>query len=138
MRLGQLIARDRPVVVVCDEMDAGAVVAAEVAGVPCITVGVLAAGRLASNGVVGPAWARLRAAHGLAPDPDGVRFGGTVRVTPFPAAFRDPSLPAPFELDHVRPPIIDDVRRADPGRGRTSTPRSAPCSTSSRGICSTA
>jgi UDP:flavonoid glycosyltransferase YjiC (YdhE family) len=105
--LGQLLAGDRPDVVVCDEMDAGAVVAAEAAGIPCVTVGVLAAGRLSSNAVIGPGWEQLRAGQGLPPDPDGARFGGTLRLTPAPASFRDPAVPAPFDLHHVRPPIVD-------------------------------
>jgi UDP:flavonoid glycosyltransferase YjiC (YdhE family) len=111
-QIGQLIADDRPHLVVCDEMDAGAVIAAELAGVPCVTVSVLAAGRLTAMSVVGTAWHRLRADHGLAPDPSGARFAGTLRITPAPASFRDPSLPAPFEMHHVRPPILDDVSRS--------------------------
>lgn len=107
--LGPLIARTAPDVVVCDEMDVGAVIAAEVAGVSCLTVSVLAAGRLMSHAVVGPAWDRLRADFGLPPDPLGARLGGTVRITPAPATFRDPNVASPFELHHVRPPIVNHV-----------------------------
>ena len=65
--LGRVIAAARPRLVVCDEMDAGAVIAAEAARVPCVTIGVLASGRLTSPEVVGPAWdepARRPRAHG--------------------------------------------------------------------------
>ncbi|CAN5580290.1 glycosyltransferase [soil metagenome] len=116
--LGRLIERTPPDLVVCDEMDAGAVIAAEVAGVPCVTVSLLAAGRLVSHAVVGPAWDRLRADFGLPPDPLGTRFGGTVRITPAPSSFRDPNVPAPFDLHHVRPPIVDDVGARSAGSRR--------------------
>jgi UDP:flavonoid glycosyltransferase YjiC (YdhE family) len=116
--LGRLIAADRPAVVVCDEMDAGAVVAAEVAAVACVTVSVLGAGRLTSPSVIGPAWDRVRAAFDLAPDPTGSRFGGTLRLTPAPASFRDPAVASPFDLHPVRPPIVDEVQRREPPRRR--------------------
>jgi UDP:flavonoid glycosyltransferase YjiC (YdhE family) len=118
-RLSQLIAETHPHVVVCDEVDAGAVVAAEVCGTPCVTVGVIAAGRVASHAVIGSAWDRLRDARGLPPDPHGARFGGTLRVTPAPASFRDPTIEPAFLLNHVRPPILDDIApppRSQPGR----------------------
>ena len=107
--LGRVIAAARPRLVVCDEMDAGAVIAAEAARVPCVTIGVLASGRLTSPDVVGPAWAGLRAARGLTADPRCERFGGAVRLTPAPSSFRDPDVVTPFPLHPVRPPILADV-----------------------------
>ena len=115
-RLGELVAAERPAVVVCDEMDAGAVVAAESAGIPCVTVAVLAAGRLSGPDVIAAAWERLRADHGLPVDPDGARFAGTVRVTPMPASLRDRSVVTPFDPHHVRPAILDEIARPAGGR----------------------
>ena len=103
------IERQRPAVVICDEMDVGAVVAAELTGVPCTTVSVTAAGRLVSPAVVGTTWDRLRADHGLTADPECHRLAGAMRITPAPASFRDPEVGTPFALHAVRPPILDDV-----------------------------
>ena len=106
------VERDQPDLVVCDEMDVGAVVAAELTGVPCVTVSVTAAGRLVSPAVVGAAWDGLRTDHGLVPDPTCHRLAGTMRLTPAPSSFRDPHVATPFESHAVRPPILDDVERS--------------------------
>lgn len=113
--LGELLERERAGLVVCDEVDVGAVVAAERLGVPCVTVSVLAAGRLSAPDVVGPAWDRLRADHGLPADPGGVALGGTVAVVPAPRSFRDPSLGWRSSRHAVRPPILDEAVRHPPG-----------------------
>jgi UDP:flavonoid glycosyltransferase YjiC (YdhE family) len=113
-RLGAVIDTHGPDLVVCDEMDAGAVLAAERAGVPCITVGVLAAGRLGAPDVIGPAWAQLRAGAGLPEDPDCHRFAGDVRLDPTPSSFRDPASGTPPQLVHVRPPILDQLAAPPP------------------------
>jgi UDP:flavonoid glycosyltransferase YjiC (YdhE family) len=115
--LDAVIAGQRADVVLCDEMDAGAVVAAERAGIPCITVGVIAAGRLTAPEVIGAAWSRLRSDAGLDVDPGCERFGGTVRLDPSPASFRDPTVPCPFDLRHVRPPVLDVVEPSRPPPG---------------------
>ena len=115
LRAGALRAqvdRDRPDVVVCDEMDVGAVIAAELTGVPCVTVSVTAAGRLVSPPVVGAAWDGLRTDHGLAADSSRHRLAGTMRLTPAPSSLRDPQVATPFESHAVRPPILDDVERS--------------------------
>jgi UDP:flavonoid glycosyltransferase YjiC (YdhE family) len=117
-RLGAVIDARRPDLVVCDEMDAGAVVAAERAGVPCITIGVLAAGRLSAADVIGPAWDRLRADAALPHDPDGHRFAGDVRLDPTPSSFRDPASGRPPQLRHVRPPILDELASRPSGGAR--------------------
>ena len=117
-RAGALLAqieRQRPDAVICDEMDVGAVVAAELTSVPCITVSVTAAGRLVSPGVVGAAWDRLRTDHGLTGDPECHRLAGAMRITPAPASFRDPQMGTPFAQHAVRPPILDGVVRQTDG-----------------------
>jgi hypothetical protein len=69
-------------------------VACERLGIPCATVIVIAAGRVASFDVLGEAWNRLRAEHGLDSDPDAQRLGGTLVLAPLPRSFRDPRLPS--------------------------------------------
>ena len=87
----------------CDEVDFGALVAAERMGIPSVTVNVIAAGRLVSQIVVGEAWNELRVEHGLDPDSDGARLGGGLCVAPFPASFRDPTVPVTPRWQPVRP-----------------------------------
>ena len=108
--LTALAQRHRPDLVVCDEIDVGAVVAAERLGVPCVTVTVIAAGRLAAPDVVGDEWRRLRLDHGLPDDPETARIGGTLAIAPVPRSFRDPAVPTPPSLRWTRPPILDEVR----------------------------
>jgi UDP:flavonoid glycosyltransferase YjiC (YdhE family) len=113
--LGELFASRRPHVVVCDEMDVGAVIAAERLGIPCVSVVVLAAGVIAGPAVVGTAWEALRADHGLGPDPEGRAFGGTLRLAPLPRSFRDPAVPWPSTMRAVRPPILEQDVPSDGG-----------------------
>ena len=89
--LGALFDREHVGLVVCDEVDVGAVVAAEQRGIPSVTVDVIAAGLLTAPAVVGSAWDELRRDHGLAPDPQCVRLGGAVAVAPLPRSFRSPA-----------------------------------------------
>ena len=102
--------------VVCDEVDVGAVVAAERAGLPCVTVNVLASGRMATPAVVGAAWAGLRAAAGLGPDPDLARFGGDLAVVPVPRSFRDPAATPAGPHRFVRPGVFDGAGAEPPSR----------------------
>ena len=52
-----------------EETDFGSAMAAELAGVPCATLVILAAGTLARPDLVSPVLQAVRAEHGLAPDP---------------------------------------------------------------------
>lgn len=115
--LGALFDREHVGLVVCDEVDVGAVVAAEQRGIPSVTVDVIAAGLLTAPAVVGSAWDELRRDHGLAPDPQCVRLGGAVAVAPLPRSFRSPAATTHSTMRFVRPQILDDVRRVAPGRG---------------------
>ena len=112
VELTELFRQERPTLVVCDEVDAGAVVAAEGLGIPCVAVSVLAAGRMRAPEVVADAWNGLRAQCGLGADPDGERLGGDLLLAPVPRSFRDPALPGPASLRMVRPAILDDAVRA--------------------------
>ena len=102
--------------VVCDEVDVGAVVAAERAGLPCVTVNVLASGRMATPAVVGAAWAGLRAAAGLGPDarprPLRRRPRRRPRAPVVPRSRPTPAGPHRF----VRPGVLDGAGAEPPSR----------------------
>jgi UDP:flavonoid glycosyltransferase YjiC (YdhE family) len=112
VELTELFRQERPTLVVCDEVDAGAVVAAERLGIPCVAVSVLAAGRMRAAEVVADAWNGLRAQCGLGADPGAERLGGDLLLAPVPRSFRDPALPVPVSLRMVRPAILDEAVRA--------------------------
>lgn len=83
----------RPDVVVRDEMDFGAAVAAEVLDLPHVAVVVLGAGGFLVPEVAREPLEMLRSAFGL-PAEDGMRMlHRHLTVTPFPPAFRDPGHP---------------------------------------------
>ena len=104
----------RPHVIVCDEADLGAVVAAERLAIPCATVIVLAAGGMLRPDVVAATLDEVRAEHGLAPDPGLARARGGLVIDPTPPGYRDPAHPLP---DHtVRVALVRPARPA-------STPR---------------
>jgi UDP:flavonoid glycosyltransferase YjiC (YdhE family) len=107
--LGALCDRMKPDLVICDEVDVGSVAAAELRGVPCVTVTVLAAGLLMSPTAVGHAWNSLREELSLDYDPSGQRLGGDLTIAPLPRSLRSPRAPAPATMRFVRPPIVDHV-----------------------------
>ena len=86
----------RPDIVVRDEADFGAGIAAEAAGIPSATVLVLAAGTLIRPDLVTAPLESLRAEYGLAPDPELRRALGDVVLAPMPRSFRSPSSPLPL------------------------------------------
>lgn len=108
--LTTLLREITPDVLICDEMDFGALMAAELLGIPSVTLNVIAAGRVVSPGVIGDAWSALRGELGLDPDPDGLRLGGTLALAPFPASFRDPTLPRFPQWRPVCPTTIPAAR----------------------------
>ncbi|PJJ70796.1 MGT family glycosyltransferase [Diaminobutyricimonas aerilata] len=83
----------RPELVVCDELDFGAMTAAEAAGVPCAVVLVIASGGLVRPGDVAEPLRRLRARFDLSAR-RGVPPADLV-LSPFPPSFRSPALPLP-------------------------------------------
>jgi UDP:flavonoid glycosyltransferase YjiC (YdhE family) len=112
-RTRALIADWRPHLVVRDEMDVGAGVAAEAAGVPSADVVVIAAGGFLDAGLIRPPLDRLRAGHGLASDPGARRLHGDLTLDPVPPGLRDPADPLPDTAIAVRPPILDDLAPSD-------------------------
>lgn len=93
----------RPDLLVCDETDFGAMVAAERLGLPYASVLVIAAGSFVRKEVVGEALAELRAAHGLPPDPELTMLSRYQVLSPFPPSYRDPAFPLPATAYSIRP-----------------------------------
>lgn len=111
------VADWRPDVVLADEVDYGAVVAAEAAGVPHATSVSMPAGTFVRPGLLAPPVGALRAEHGLGPDPDLHRTAGALVLVPAPPSFRDPAAPP-------LPPGARFVRPADPEPGTAPGPAS--------------
>lgn len=114
----------QPDVVVCDEVDFGAMVAAERLGLPYATVLVLAAGSLARPDVVAEPLDELRAEHGLAPDPELEMLGRHLVLSPFPPSYRDPGFPLPATAHSFRsvPPGSAGSERPPPWLERLEGP----------------
>ncbi len=107
-------ADDRPDVVVCDETDFGAMVAAERLGVAYASLVVIAAGSFVRRDLVDEPLHALRAVHGLPPDPELVMLERHLVLSPVPPSFRDPTVPAPattrwFRAQDVGPPVPHDL-----------------------------
>jgi UDP:flavonoid glycosyltransferase YjiC (YdhE family) len=106
-RFARVAARDRvphivalcadwqPDVLVCDETDFGAVIAAEHCGLPYATVLVIAAGGFVRADVVGEPLNELRGQWALPPDPALEMLRRYLVLAPFPRAYRDPGDPLP-------------------------------------------
>jgi len=93
----------RPDLLVCDEIDFGAVVAAERLGLPHATVLVIAAGSFVRHGLVAGPLNELRAEHGLSPEPDLAMLSRYLVLSPIPPSFRDPAFPLPATAHSFRP-----------------------------------
>lgn len=98
-----------PDLLVCDEADHGAMIAAEKLGLPHSTVLVMAAGVLVRPGLVDDALNEVRAAHGLPPQRNLDMAYRHLVLSPFPASFRDPRFPLPPTAQPFHDPV--------PGRG---------------------
>ena len=103
----ELCAAWRPDVIVCDEVDFGAMIAAERAGVPHATVLVVAAGSLMRPAGVAAPLDLVRAEHGLPPDPDLRMPSRHLVLSPMPPSLRDPALPLPDTAHSIRPGSLD-------------------------------
>jgi UDP:flavonoid glycosyltransferase YjiC (YdhE family) len=97
----------RPDVLVCDEMDFGAQVAAERAEVRYATVVCIGSGSFVWPELVTEPLNELRATHGLPPDPELVMLGRYLVLSPFPPSFRDPTNPLPPTGHAIRPVLAD-------------------------------
>jgi UDP:flavonoid glycosyltransferase YjiC (YdhE family) len=98
----------RPDVLVCDEMDFGAQVAAERADVRYATVVCIGSGSFVWPELVTEPLNELRATHGLPPDPELLMLSRYLVLAPFPPSFRDPTNPLP-PTGHAIRPVLDDA-----------------------------
>lgn len=117
--LPALFSSFRPDVVVCDETDFGALVAAERHDLPYASVVVVASGSFLRPDVIRDPLATLRAEHGLAPDPDLAMLTRYCVFAPGPPSFRDPSDPPGRTAHPIRPAALDGAERGPAGPGLT-------------------
>ena len=110
----------RPDLLVCDEIDFGAMIAAEKLGLPAAKVLVIAAGSFVRPEVVGAALDEVRAEHGLPADPDLSMLSRDLVLSPFPPGYRDPAFPLPATARSLRPITVGpgDAGRLPPWPGR--------------------
>ena len=99
----ELCAAWRPDLLVCDEIDFGAMVAAERLGLPHATVLVIATGTLVRRELLAEPLDELRAVYGLPPDPEFAMLGRHLVLSPFPPSFRHPAFPLPPTARSIRP-----------------------------------
>jgi UDP:flavonoid glycosyltransferase YjiC (YdhE family) len=108
-RLGGLIETWRPQMVIRDEVDFGAALAADVAGLPHAAIVVIAAGRLTRPEIIEAPLAGLRTELGLDPERAVEALHRYLLLIPVPPGFRDPQVPLPATARHVRPAILEEV-----------------------------
>jgi UDP:flavonoid glycosyltransferase YjiC (YdhE family) len=97
-----LCAEWKPDIIICDEIDFGSMVIAERLSLPYATVLVTAAGSFVRHGLVSAPLNRLRAEHGLPPDPDLIMLSRHLVLSPFAPSFRDPAFPLPDTAYSIR------------------------------------
>ena len=107
-----LYAEWQPDLLVCDEADFGAMIAAERLGLPYATVLVTAAGSFVRKEVVGEALNELRAEHGLLPDLNLTMLCRYLVLSPFPPSYRDPAFPLPATAHSIRPLTLADIQNS--------------------------
>jgi UDP:flavonoid glycosyltransferase YjiC (YdhE family) len=112
--LGELCAAWRPDLLVCDEIDFGAMVIAERLGLPYASVLVIAAGSFVRAPLLSETLNRLRAEHGLAPDPELAMLSRYLVLSPFPRSYRDPAFPLPDTAHLIRPPARGNAPEGAP------------------------
>ena len=92
----------RPDLLVCEELDFGAMVIAERLALPHATVLVSATGAFVRREHVAGPLDEVRAEHGLPGDPSLAMLGRYLVLTPFPPSLRDPDSPLPTTAHHLR------------------------------------
>ena len=92
----------RPDVLVCEELDFGAMLIAERLGIPAATVLISAAGSFVRPEFVAGPLNEVRAEFGLAPDSELVMPKRLLVVSPFPPSLRDPDFPPPVTAHALR------------------------------------
>jgi UDP:flavonoid glycosyltransferase YjiC (YdhE family) len=109
-RLLGLCAEWQPDLLVCDETDFGCMVVAERLGLVYATVLVIAAGSFVRRELVAEPLNRLRAEHGLPPDPDLAMLSRYLVLSPFPPSYRDPAFALPATAHAIRPLTLGSAR----------------------------
>jgi UDP:flavonoid glycosyltransferase YjiC (YdhE family) len=105
----------RPDLLVCEELDFGAMVVAERLGLPHATVLISATGAFVRPELVAGPLDEVRAEFGLPPDPSLAMLSRYLVLTPFPPSLRDPGLPLPATAHPLRLLTFDATRsEADP------------------------
>jgi UDP:flavonoid glycosyltransferase YjiC (YdhE family) len=112
-RLITIAAHWRADVIVRDEADLGAAVAAERLGLPHVCVIVLAAGGLISPELVADPLNALRGEHGLPADPHLAMLHRYLTLVPVPPTYRTPVDPLPATARHIQPAALDKRSSAD-------------------------
>ncbi len=115
-RLVDLLEAWRPDLVVRDEMDFGAAVAADAVGLPHAAVVVIAAGGFGREDIVGKPLAALRSELGLVPEVAVQALNHYLLIVPVPPRFRHPHDPLPPSARYVRPAILEDLAGTPPRR----------------------
>ena len=111
-----------PDVIVHDEMDFGAAIAAEKLGVPHVAIVVLAAGGLIRTDLLSRTLNTVRAEFGLPTDPDLSMLHRNLTLVPAPRRFRHPDDPLPPTAHHIQPAVLSGAREtADPDAATIST-----------------
>lgn len=113
-RLVDLLERWRPDLVVRDEMDFGAAVAADAVGLPHAAVVVIAAGGFERDDIVGEPLAALRSEFGLVPETALQALHRYLLIVPVPPRFRGPQHSLPPTARYVRPAILEDLAGTSP------------------------
>ncbi len=119
-----LCAAWRPDVLVCEETDFGAMVAAERLGLPHATVLVFAAGGFAQPAFVAEPLDTVRAEHGLPPDPELAMLTRGPVLSPFPPNLRDPRFPLPAPVQGYR--VLEPEPIVEEGTTWVAAPADAP------------
>ncbi len=97
----------RPDIVVWDEANLGAPIAADVLGIPNVSVLVLAAGSLLRPDLITDGLNAIRVEHGLPGDPALDMLSRYLTLSPFPNGIRDPAFPLPATARTIRPLLPD-------------------------------
>jgi UDP:flavonoid glycosyltransferase YjiC (YdhE family) len=101
-----LCAAWRPDLLVCEEVDFGAMIVAERIGLPYATVLVIASGSFIRPAAVAAPLNEARADHGLPPDPNLAMLSRYLVLSPFPPSYRDPAFPLPATAHSLRPTLV--------------------------------
>lgn len=107
-------AQWNPDLIVCDEVDFGAMIAAERLGLKHVTVLVTASGSFVRKEVIAEPLHELRTKHGLPADPDLTMLSRHLVLSPFPPSFRDPAFPLAETAHSLRSLSPGSASRTEP------------------------